>query len=681
MTSARAVRSVSASVISVGSVILHHDLSVPPGHELIIPGFVTNADFCGPAMLEPSADIEGLEFVPSMVTVSGQSVPCIVRNVSTEPVTIPKRSELGQLEVGVAEHPLCHDSQSKSDWRADLSSKLSSTNLSESEKQRVLYLFSSYEDMVDGRVGFNPLIQHHIDMVDAPPVRSSPRRVSPFQQEKVKAELDRMVEAGILEENFGSCWGSPMCVVTKKDGSLRICADLRRVNALTRIPAYGIPRVDAILDSLGGCSLFCVFDLKQFFYQIGMSPEDTDKTTIVTPFGLYRHRRMPMGISGAPMTCARLMDLVLRDLPPGTAWSYFDDILIGGSDFSDVMEKLELILSRLHAAGLTINLSKCSFFQKSVKFLGHLISSAGIAVDPDKIDKVANWPVPRTTKQLASFLGMASYMRKHVKDFALIAAPLQKLLHKDARFQWSDKAQASVDHLRVALCEAPILAVPDFRPDSGTFLLETDASLESAGACLKQRFGDQEKVIAYGSYRFSKAQTNYSTTKRELLAVVIFVEKFAPYLLGRQFVIRTDHSSLRWIMNFRNPTGILARWLESLARFQFTIEHRPGAEHVLADALSRLPADDVSDKACQTDPPRFEQAFRVTATDWSTSFIRAEQDKDPDISEVARHLSAGRKPKKRELCSPNASQFLSQWSRLRLIDGVLFSLQAETIRS
>ena len=319
LTPSRAVRSVSATVVSVGRVILQRDFAVPPGHELVISGFVPNADFHGPAMFEPSAAIEGLQFVPSMVTVSGQSVPCIVRNITTESVTIPKRFELGQLEVGVAEHPLLQESVSKPGWCEQLHNQLSNTELSESEKEQVLLLFSKYKDSIDGHLGFTPLIQHHMDMTDAPPVRLPPRRIAPFLHDKVKAELDRMVEAGILEENFGSCWGSPICVVIKPDQSLRICADLRRVNAQTRIPAYGIPRIDTILDSLGGCSLFCVLDLKQFFYQIGMAPEDADKTTIVTPFGSYRHLRMPMGISGAPMTCARLMDLVLRDLPENTA--------------------------------------------------------------------------------------------------------------------------------------------------------------------------------------------------------------------------------------------------------------------------------------------------------------------------------------------------------------------------
>ena len=335
------------------------------------------------------------------------------------------------------------------------------------------------------------------------------------------------------------------------------------------------------------------------------------------------------------------------------------------------MWKLELVLQRLHGAGLTINLGKCSLFQKTVKFLGHIVSAEGVAIDPEKVDKVRSWPIPRTAKQLASFLGMASCMRKHMKDFASIAALLQRLLLKDTRFVWSEESQASFDKLREALCEAPVLTVPDFGADAGIFILETDASLESASAVLKQRVGDDEKIIAYGSQRFSEAQSNYSVTKRELLAVVLFVDKFSPHLLGRRFLIRTDHASLRWLLNFKNPSGILARWYEILDQFQFTIEHRPGEQHVVPDALSRRPSD-VDDKACQTDDPT-APVFRITAIDWSVSYLRAEQDQDPDIAAVSAHLSAGRKPKRRDL-SDTSARFLSQWHRLRLVNGVLYRL-------
>ena len=667
MTPSRVVRSVSASVVSVGRVILQTDVSVPPGHELVVSGFVPNSDFRGPALMEPNADIEGVELVPSFVSVSGQFVPCIVRNISSEPVTIHKRSELGQLEVGVAECPLSGEGSCTRNWREQLD--LSQSELTDEQRSAVLSLLDQYEDVVDGRLGFTSLVQHHIDTGNAPPTRCAARRIPPFLQGKVKAELDRMVETGILEENFGSSWGSPICVVSKKDGNIRICADLRKVNSVTRIPAYGIPRIDTLLDSLGGNSVFCVLDLKQCYYQIGVAPEDADKTTIVTPFGAYKHKRLPLGINGAPMTCARLLDLVLRDVPPETALAYFDDILIGGKDFNDVMVKLELVLKRLRGAGLTVNLQKCALFQKTVKFLGHVISAEGVAVDPEKVEKVRSWPVPRTAAQLASFLGMASYMRKHVRDFALIAAPLQRLLHKDKAFVWTEEAQSSFDKLRAALCEAPVLSVPDFHPDAGMFILETDASQESAGAVLKQCVGDDEKVIAYGSHRFSKAQSNYSVTKREMFAVVFFADKFSPYLLGRKFLVRTDHASLRWLMNFKNPTGVLARWYEILAQFQFTIEHRPGAEHVVPDALSRRPPD-VSDESCQTDESSAD-VFRVTCSDWSVSYLRAEQDQDPNLSVVSRYLSAGRKPKKKEV-SATVGRFLSQWHRLRLLNGVLY---------
>ena len=600
-----------------------------------------------------------------MVQVKGQSIPCIVRNVTTEPVTIPKRSEIGRLEVGVAEFSV-PSGESDPDWRDKIN--LSDTDLSDEQKEQVKTLLDKYSDMFDGRLGFTSAVEHDIDTGDSPPVRSAPHRVPPFLEEKVRAEIQRLVELGVLEESNGY-WSSPTCFVAKKDGRVRICADLRKVNAVTKMPAYPVPRIDAILDSLGGNSMFCVLDLRMCYFQIGVKEEDRPKTTIVTPFGAWQHRRLPMGLNGAAASCARMLDIVLRDLPSGTCHSYFDDVCLGGKSFAETLQKLELVLQRLHQAGLTINLEKCSLFRSSVKFLGHVVNAEGLSLDPDRVSKVRDWPVPRTAKQLSSFLGLAGYMRKFVKNVASISAPLFKLLQKDVRFQWSDEAQFAFDRLRKALSEAPVLTLPDFSRDAGSFILDCDSSDTQAGAVLLQVQDGVEKVIAYGSQKLSKAQMNYGTTQKELLAVVIFVQKFSAYLMGREFKVRSDHASLRWLLNFRNPSGMLARWFEILSQFHFTIEHRPGAQHTVPDALSRRPVKQ-TDQSCQTDPES-DRCFQVKADDWSTGYLRAEQDKDSDIAEIAKFLSAGVKPKVKDL-PKSCHKFLSQWSRLRLVGGILF---------
>ena len=661
----RTVRTVSASIFSVGRVICQRDISVPAGHEVFFPGFVPNLEFRGPALCEPVLDIPGLQLVPSMVQVKGQSIPCIVKNVTTEPVTIPKRSEIGRLEVGVAEFPT-QSGEPDPDWRDKIN--LADTDLSDEQKEQVKALLNKFSDMFDGRLGFTTAVEHQIDTGDSVPIRSAPHRVPPFLEDKVRAEIQRLVELGVLEESNGY-WSSPACFIAKKDGRVRICADLRKVNAVTKMPAYPVPRIDAILDSLGGNSMFCVLDLRMCYFQIGVKEEDRPKTTIVTPFGSWQHRRLPMGLNGAAASCARMLDIVLRDLPSGTCHSYFNDVCLAGKTFSETLQKLELVLDKLHQAGLTINLAKCSLFRPSVKFLGHVVSSAGLSLDPDRVEKVRSWPVPHTAKQLSTFLGLASYMKKFVKNFAGIAAPLFRLLQKDVKFQWTEEAQFAFDQLRKALCEAPVLALPNFSRDAGSFVLDCDCSDTQAGAVLLQVQDGVEKVIAYGSQKLSKAQMIYGTTQKELLAVVIFVQKFSAYLMGKEFKIRTDHASLRWLLNFRNPSGMLARWFEILYQFHFTIEHRPGALHTVPDSLSRRPVNQ-TEQGCQTDPES-ERCFQVKADDWSTSYLRAEQDKDPDIAEIAKFVSSGVKPKSKEL-PKSCLKYLPQWTRLRLVGGVLF---------
>ena len=236
-------------------------------------------------------------------------------------------------------------------------------------------------------------------------------------------------------------------------------------------------------------------------------------------------------------------------------------------------------------------------------------------------------------------------------------------------FQWSEEAQFAFDRLRKAFSDAPVLTLPDFSRGAGSFILDCDSSDTQAGAVLLQVQDGVEKVIANGSQKLSKAQMNYGTTQKELLAVVIFVQKFSAYLMGKEFKVRSDHASLRWLLNFRNPSGMIARWFEILSQFHFTIEHRPGALHTVPDALSRRP-DQQTDQACQTDPET-ERCFQVRSDDWSSSYLRSELDKDADIAEISKFVSAGTKPKSKDL-PKSCHKYLSQWSRLRLVGGVLF---------
>ena len=374
---------------------------------------------------------------------------------------------------------------------------------------------------------------------------------------------------------------------------------------------------------------------------------------------------MCFGLSSAPFTCCKLLNIVLGDMPKESCVHNFDDIILHGKTFNEVLSVLDEALSRLQEAGLTLNLAKCQFFKPHVTFLGHVISRDGMSTDPEKVAKVQDWPQPRTRKELLSFLGLCSYFKKYVQDFALIASPLFDLTKKEVPFQWSNRADEAFVKLKRALCDAPVVGFPRFGADAGMFTLDCDASNEGVGAVLLQEQDGVQRVIAYGSHRLSKAQKNYSTTKKELLACVTFVQEYSHYLMGKSFQLRSDHSSLQWLMNFRNPTGMLARWMEILGNFQFQIVYRPGAQNSAADALSRRPPP-VADKCCQT-----ETCFRVSARDWPLSYIQGEQGKDEVLAEVIRHVADGAVPSRRA-ASGAVRRWLRHWSRLRLIEGVLF---------
>ena len=679
LTPRESVRSVSVDVTSVGKVKLSRDLSVAPGAEIMVPGYAHTCTYRGSALVEPTLDIPGVEVVRCLVNVSESAIPVVIRNVTSDHVTIPKHTDVADLEVSFVEAQLSDpigDAQSSTPANAvkleDLVD-LSDTDLTDSQRDALFTVLRKHDRMFDGHIGHTDLITHRIDTGDHPPVRQSPRRIPPHLRDELRSQLDDLAQQGILEEADGT-WASPVMLTRKKNSKWRLVVDLRRVNAITNLPAYPIPRIDDASETLAGSSYFCVLDMNSAYHQISIDPTDRVKTTITTPFGNWQYRRMCFGLASAPFTCAKLLNIVLGDMSPHTCVTYFDDIIVHGKSVEDVLTGLDAVLSRLSSAGLTLSLSKCQFFKEQTTFLGQVVSKGSISADPVKVQKVRDWPEPRTAKELSSFLGLCTYFKKYVKDFARIAAPLFHLTSRDVRFEWTSVHAAAFESLKVALTTAPVMALPRFGPDAGVFTLDCDASNESMGCVLLQEQDGVERVIAYGSKRLSKSQRNYSTTKKELLACVVFVQQFAHYLMGKKFHIRSDHSSLQWLLNFRNPSGMLARWLEILGNFQFDILYRPGAQHTAADAMSRRP-DESCDVGCQTDPiPQTEsgdRCRRVAAEDWSLSYIQSEQDEDETLAEVTRLLSAGRRPRRSEV-SAALKPWVRQWPRLRLLKGVLF---------
>ena len=360
--------------------------------------------------------------------------------------------------------------------------------------------------------------------------------------------------------------------------------DYRKINSITRKDAYPLPRIVDTIEALNGSQWFSTLDLLWGYWQVKMSEEDRAKTAFSTHEGLYEFKVMPFGLCNVPAAFQRLMDLVLSGIQWSSCLVYIDDIVIVGKTVQNHLDNLQLVLDRIKRAGLRLKPSKCHLFQKEILYLGHRITRDGVATDPGKIDAVRKWAVPRTVQEVQRFLGLVGYYRKFVSNSAATAKPLYRLTERGRKFNWTTECKAAFLELKPRLVSAPILAFPDF---TKMFILDTDASQSGVDAVLSRLHDGQERVVAYASRVLSKAERQYSITRKELLAVVTFAKHFRHYLLGRHFVVRTDHSSLQWLYNFKEPEGQTARWLESLQEFDFEVIHRSGWNHSNADALSR----------------------------------------------------------------------------------------------
>ena len=399
-------------------------------------------------------------------------------------------------------------------------------------------------------------------------------------------EIQKLVRQDIIEPST-SPWNSNIVLVKKSDGTWRFCVDFRAVNECVLKNSHPLPRIDDTLDALSGARYFSNVDLKAGYFQIPVAEKDRPKTAFSFPGGgLWQFKRMPMGMSNSAPVFERLMEKVLSGLTWKICLVYLDDIIIFSKSFESHIENLQEVFLRLREANLKLSPKKCHFFQKKVKFLGHVVSEEGVATDPAKIQAVKDWPVPKTVKEVRSYLGLTSYYRKFIYQYADKAKCLYKVTEKNQKFCWTEDCQKAFEELKTALITAPILSYPTA---DDLFIIDCDASNVGMGAVLSQIQDGVETVICYFSKTFSRAERRYCVTRRELLAVIASIKNFHHYLYGRHFKVRSDHGALRWLFNFKNPEGQLARWFEVLASYDFKIEHRAGRSHGNADALSRRP--------------------------------------------------------------------------------------------
>jgi hypothetical protein len=474
------------------------------------------------------------------------------------------------------------------------------------QKERVrslLYEFAGSFSKDQYDVGHTDLLTHAIDTGNSQPVRETLRRHAQTHLEFIDAEVEKLLQMGIVSPSM-SPWASNIVLVTKKGGQLRLCVDYRRVNAVTRQDSYPIPRVDACLDVLGNSTIYSSLDLRSGYWQCGIREEDKDKTTFLTRRGAFRFNVLPFGLCNAVSLFQRLQDKILAGLNWFVCLVYLDDIAVFSSGFDEHLMRLRLVFMRMREAGLKFNPEKCRLFQRQMVFLGYLINKDGVRPDVEKVEAVRTWPEPKNVTEVRTWIGLLSYYRRWIEGFSRRVKPLFDLLKKDKYFVWGEEQQQAFEDLKNCLMTAPILALPI---DAGEYVVDCDASGAAAGSVLSQWQKGELRVIAYASRTFRGAEKRYTTNQRELSAVIFGLKQFRVYVLGRPFLLRSDHSSLRYLMTTKEVGTIQGRHLDFLAQFKgMRIEHRSGAVHRNADALSRRPnlSGDLNELSTPIDSPK-----------------------------------------------------------------------------
>ena len=560
--------------------------------------------------------------IDTVANVENGKVPVRVLNIGPEDVWLEPKSRLGtlqsaeilkstddeytveinQTEVSIRKITATTETQQElQPFNVDIGD----VEMTNDQRKQLDDLFAKHRDAFisnDDDIGFTTTIKHPIRLLDNIPIRVPHRRIAPNQLDEVKRHIQKLLNQGIIRKS-SSPYASAVVIVRKKDNSIRLCVDYRALNAKTIKDAYPLPRIVETLDILHGAKFFSSIDLAQGYHQVAMEEDDIHKTAFrVGSGGLYEYTRMPFGLCNSPATFQRLMEACLGDENFETLVLYLDDILVFSSTIEEHIERLDGVFTKLKEHGLKIKPSKCHFFRKEVKYLGHIVSEEGVSTDPAKTEAIRTWPKPKTEKELRSFLGIAGYYRRFVQNFAKIAAPLHSILSKPEKSKsktkmkskqfvklWNDNCDKAFETLKEKLTTTPVLGYPDF---SKEFILEIDASFEGLGAVLSQERPTGNVVIAYASRSLrptEKNMNNYSSMKLEFLGLKwAITEKFREYLLGSKCVVYTDNNPLSHLQTAKLGATEM-RWASQLAQFDFTVKFRSGKVNRNADALSRKP--------------------------------------------------------------------------------------------
>ena len=455
-----------------------------------------------------------------------------------------------------------------------------------SESKMSLTIVGKWVKLFEG-LGRTHVVEHHIDTGTASPIRLPSYRVPHHLLEKARDQVQQMIRDGVVEKS-SSEWSSPIILIRKSSGDIRVVIDFRKLNNVSKKDAYPMPRIDNLLDSLGGSSVFSTLDCKSGYYQIPLTPESKEKTAFSFEGELYHFNCLPFGLSSAPATFSRMMSKLLANVP-NVVW-FLDDICVHSPTIEQHTVDLERVLRVLEDAGLTLNKEKCTFYQKRIKFLGYSVENGTVSPLKEKVAAIQKYPTPGNLKQLKRFCGLIGYYRSLIPGFSVIAVPLYRLLAKDVKFEWREIQQSAFEKLKAALSSGVLRNMPDL---SLPFKVRVDASGDGVGCVLLQERGNRESLIECASKKFSETERRYPIIEQEAFAIMFALERWQHFLLGKPFSIETDHKPLVWLKSKKDCRGKLGRWAMRLCEFDFSVTHVKGESNVDADSLSRAPVDAV----------------------------------------------------------------------------------------
>lgn len=479
-----------------------------------------------------------------------------------------------------------------------------SAHLSIDQKKKVIATIDKYAESVFVHNPRAPkrssLGVHTISLNSKQPHKDKVRRIPRKWCEATDQQVNEMLENNIIQESVSPYSSNPL-MVTKKDGCKRFCVDFRTLNGNTIKDTYPLPDVDEMIDQFWGCQFFTQLDLASGYWGIPMHPEDIEKTAFVAPKGKYEFLVMPFGLVNAQATFQRSMDkmvIQLRNDGNKDVDAYVDNIIIYSKTFEQHVQTLDRVLNLADQANLSLRADKCEFAKREMEFLGFIVNGREIRPTPANVSKVLGFPSPTTRKKLQSFLGVANFNRRFIRDYSKIVQPLSIMTSSKRKFEWGAEQEKAFQKVKECISQAPALRLADWSKD---FHIQTDASDISVGAVLFQQGNNGERYpLAYHSKTLDKTEKNWSATEKELFGIVSASRKWAPYCSNR-VTFHTDHQPLKYIRKQKDPRGKLARWLVELENFDYRVEYVPGKENVEADYLSRIeiPEDKVEVESIQ----------------------------------------------------------------------------------